>query len=67
MHKTLGAILESESQDVLSTQILYRAFKKQDSKCLSLKKKGKCDKKYVERLSKSLHQRREIKIITLGS
>lgn len=66
MHKTFEAIFE-ESQDVLSTQILYRAYKKQDSECLSLKKKGKCDKKYVERHSKSLQQRGEIKIITLTS
>lgn len=57
MHKTPGALLE-KSQDVLSTQILYTAFKKQDSECPSLKKKkGKCDKEYVERHSKSLHQR----------
>lgn len=34
MHKTFEAIFE-ESQDVLSTQILYRAYEKQDSECLS--------------------------------
>jgi len=39
MHKPLGTVLE-ESQDVLSTQILYRDFKEQDSECLSLNKKA---------------------------
>lgn len=38
MHEELGAIVE-ETQNVLSTQVSDRAFKKQDSECLSLKKK----------------------------
>lgn len=38
MHEALGAIME-ETQDVLSTQISDRAFKKWDFECLSLKKK----------------------------
>lgn len=43
MHEALGAIME-ETQDVLSTQISDRAFKKWDFECLSLKKRGKRDK-----------------------
>lgn len=56
MHEELGAVVE-ETQNVLSTQISDRAFKKQDSECLSLKKKVANVIRNVERHYKSLHQR----------
>lgn len=56
MCKTLGTVLE-ESQDALSTQILYRAFKNQFLNVSVLGKKSQCDKKYAEKPSKSFYQR----------
>lgn len=60
MHEELGAIVE-ETQNVLSTQISDRAFKKQDCECLSLKKKVANVIRNVERHYKSLHQREKDK------
>lgn len=56
MHKTLGTVLE-ESQDALSTQILYRAFKNQFLNVWILEKKRQCDKEYAEKPSKFFYQR----------
>lgn len=64
MHEELGAIVE-ETQNVLSTQVSDRAFKKQDSECLSLKKKVASVIRNVERHYKSLHQRERDKNNTL--
>lgn len=61
MHEEFGAIVE-ETQNVLSTQVSDRAFKKQDSECLSLKKKKVANViRNVERHYKSLHQREKDK------
>lgn len=69
MRKTLGTVLE-RSQDALSTQILFRAFKNQFLN-VSVKKKKKKNTSVIRNMLKNLLnpfiKGREIKIIILTS